>query len=265
MGRAALAARPGSGLASPQPASRWRALRLGAGARSARATLGAELLTELLDPTCGVHQLLGPGVEGMRLRARVELVEGIVFAVCPFHGLTGLDRGTGHKAKVVRHVDEDDFSVVGMNAFFHGVLFSLVQPAPVAPLFNAWLIWGSCSAVGFGSAQECISAAPFHHVKELAVIFGLANLVEQKLHRLDLIHVVEQLAEDPDLLEELGLDEELFLSGARPIDVDGRVDPLLGKPSLEVDLHVAGALEFLIDDLIHSGAGLNECGGDDGQ
>src|SRR4029434_111171 len=44
----------------------------------------------------------------------------------------------------------------------------------------------------------CALAAPPHHVEELGIALGCLHLVEQELHRLDLIHPVEQLPQDPD-------------------------------------------------------------------
>jgi hypothetical protein len=82
-----------------------------------------------------------------------------------------------------------------------------------------------------------------HGVEEVLVGLGLAELVDEKLDRLDLVHLAEDLAQDPDAVEVSLLDEELFLPGARPADINGREDPLVDEPAVEVDLHVAGALE----------------------
>ena len=49
--------------------------------------LGAKLLTEFLDAASGVHHLLGTGVEGVRLRAGIQLVEWVLLAVFPLDGL----------------------------------------------------------------------------------------------------------------------------------------------------------------------------------
>ena len=76
---------------------------------------------------------------------------------------------------------------------------------------------------------------------------------------------MQKLAKDPDLLKELWLDEEFLFSGAGAVDVDGRINPLLGQAALQVHLHVARALEFFVDDLIHARAGLNQGRGNDGE
>jgi len=76
---------------------------------------------------------------------------------------------------------------------------------------------------------------------------------------------VQQLAQNPDLLQHIGLDEHLLFAGARPVDVNGGVDPLLCQTPLEVHLHIARALELLVDHLVHARASLNQRRGDDGE
>ncbi len=59
--------------------------------------------------------------------------------------------------------------------------------------------------------------------------------------------------------------QQLLLAGARAGHVDGGEDALLHQAAVEVDLHVAGALELLEDDLVHPAAGVDQRGGDDGE
>src|SRR5690242_5649932 len=80
-----------------------------------------------------------------------------------------------------------------------------------------------------------LPAAP-HHVEEVEVVLRRLHLVEDELHGLDLVHRVEELAQDPGLLEDLGLEQQLLATRARLVDQDGRVDALLGHPAVEVDL-----------------------------
>ena len=49
------------------------------------------------------------------------------------------------------------------------------------------------------------------------------------------------------------------------VDVDGREDALVGQLAVEADLHVAGALELLEDDLVHARAGVDQRRGEDGE
>ena len=59
--------------------------------------------------------------------------------------------------------------------------------------------------------------------------------------------------------------QQVFLAGAGTVDVDGREDALFRQMAIQIDLHVAGALEFFEDDFVHAGAGVDEGRGDDGQ
>ena len=51
---------------------------------------------------------------------------------------------------------------------------------------------------------------------------------------LEFVHVVEELAQDPDLLQDVRLEEEFLAAGARAVEVDGRVDALFGHAALDV-------------------------------
>ena len=59
--------------------------------------------------------------------------------------------------------------------------------------------------------------------------------------------------------------QQLFLARAALRDVDRREDPLVRQLPVEVDLHVAGALELLEDHVVHAGAGVDERRRDDGE
>src|SRR5690606_31387038 len=59
--------------------------------------------------------------------------------------------------------------------------------------------------------------------------------------------------------------EELLLAGAGRLHVHRGEDPLVRERPAELELHVAGALELLEDDLVHLRAGLHQRGGDDGE
>src|SRR6187402_649413 len=113
---------------------------------------------------------------------------------------------------------------------------------------------------GFYEARSAL-----HGIEELVVGLRVLHLVEHELHRAQFIHRVEQLAQDPDLGEQVRLDEQVFATGARAVDVDGRVDALLGDTTGQVHFHVAGALELLVDHLVHLRAGISQRRGDDRQ
>ena len=66
-------------------------------------------------------------------------------------------------------------------------------------------------------------------------------------------------------MQDLGLEQQLLAPGAALVDEDRGVHTLLGHAAVEVDLAIAGALELLVDDLVHLRAGVDECRADDGE
>src|SRR5207247_7505702 len=86
-----------------------------------------------------------------------------------------------------------------------------------------------------------------HRSQELLVGLGELELVQQELHSLDRVELGQRLAEEPDLLELVLLEEQLFLPGPGLLDVDRGEDPLVHQPAVQVALHVAGALELFED------------------
>ncbi len=104
-----------------------------------------------------------------------------------------------------------------------------------------------------------------HRVEELFVGGSVAHSLLQKLHSLDGGEVGEMVAEDHRTGQNIGLDEEVVAAGGGGGKVDGGEDALVGEAAIELELHIAGALELLEDDVVHLGAGFGECGGDDGE
>src|SRR6185312_13725043 len=60
-------------------------------------------------------------------------------------------------------------------------------------------------------------------------------------------------------------EQDLFLTGTGRVDVHRGEDALVGELPVELELHVAGALELLEDHLVHAGPGVHQRGGEDGQ
>src|SRR5262245_34699289 len=79
-----------------------------------------------------------------------------------------------------------------------------------------------------------------HGLEKVGVGLGVAHLVDQELRRGQLVHWVQQLAQNPDLLQLVRLRDELLAARARAVDVERGVDALLGDAAVEVDLAVAG-------------------------
>src|SRR5262249_26811570 len=89
------------------------------------------------------------------------------------------------------------------------------------------------------------SAERLHRGQELLVRPGHPELVDQKLHRFHGIQLGQRLPQEPQALEFVPLDQELFLPGSGLLDVDRREDALVHEAPVEVNLHVPGALELL--------------------
>src|SRR6185436_19745459 len=90
-----------------------------------------------------------------------------------------------------------------------------------------------------GATPRRNDSADAHHVEEVEVVLARLHLLEDELHRLDLVHRVEELSEDPALLQDLGLEQQLLAARSGLVEQDRRVDALLGHPAVEVDLAVA--------------------------
>src|SRR3954447_25712068 len=80
-----------------------------------------KLVAELLDPAAErIDALLGAGVERMRLARGLELVERELAVVVHLDGLARLRARAGDELEAVREIDEADFAICGVDAFFHG-------------------------------------------------------------------------------------------------------------------------------------------------
>ncbi len=84
---------------------------------------------------------------------------------------------------------------------------------------------------------------------------------KKNLHGLDRRKLRKLAAQEGDALEFLRVIEQFLAPGGGIEDMDRGENPLLGKAAVEVQLHVAGALELLEDDLVHAALGLDEGGG----
>src|SRR5487761_2655173 len=63
------------------------------------------------------------------------------------------------------------------------------------------------------------SLAPAHAVEEIGVALRRLDLVEQEFHRLELVHRIEEFAQDPDLLEDVRLQQQLLAPGAGAVHI----------------------------------------------
>src|SRR5690242_9989188 len=85
-----------------------------------------------------------------------------------------------------------------------------------------------------------LETLPLHGLEEFAVRLGVLHLVEQEFNGRELIHGVQELAQNPHLRELALVGNELLLTRAGAVDVDRRENTLLGDAPVEMDLAVAG-------------------------
>src|SRR5918997_6633245 len=113
------------------------------------------------------------------------------------------------------------------------------------------------------SLQVALTADALQLAQELCVGAGLLELLYKELQLLVAVERAQDAADLPDPLGLGGLHEEFFLSRARVLNVDGRVDPLVRELTLQVDLQVTRSFELLVDNLVHPAPGLDERAGYD--
>ena len=87
----------------------------------------------------------------------------------------------------------------------------------------------------------------------------------QLVHGLYGVHVAEILAQYPHAVQGHFVLQQVVAAGAAGHNVDGGEDALVAEHAVQLQLHVSGSLELLEDDFVHLAAGVNQCGGDDGE
>src|SRR5690606_31050857 len=70
--------------------------------------------------------------------------------------------------------------------------------------------------------------------------------------------IVHVLANRPQLLERFLIEQHLLAAGSRTANVERREDSSLRELAVEMKLHVARALELLIDDIVHPRARIDK-------
>src|SRR3984893_5626785 len=134
------------------------------------------------------------------------------------------------------------------------------------PRFVARLRAGGAEAYGEDTREEILSSRRSRHrVKKFHVGLGLGQAAQQKFHRFDRGERAEYLAQNPDAAQLVGWKEQFVFTCAGALDIDSRENALVGEAAVQVDFHVAGALELFKDDVVHAAAGVDQRGGDDGE
>ena len=78
-------------------------------------------------------------------------------------------------------------------------------------------------------------------------------------------HLIVHAAHQPDPRRDVGAEQQFLAAGGGARNVNGGEDAPLLQGTREVQFHIAGALELLVNHVIHAGAGIHQAGGDDGQ
>src|SRR5215218_4391047 len=95
------------------------------------------------------------------------------------------------------------------------------------------------------------TSSPLAHLhEELAIVLGARHLLQQEVDRFGLGHVGEEGAQERDAVQLFRREQQFLLPRPGAIDVDRRIDPLLGDLAREHELHVPRALELLEDHLV---------------
>src|SRR5258706_10697144 len=100
-------------------------------------------------------------------------------------------------------------------------------------LYSGWMPCFMMSVPGLRKGRDYTEkSTPSHRVEEFRVLLGGFQLVDQEFGRLELVHRVEQLAQDPDLLQERRLDQELLAAGGGGGHVGRGGDGLFVPPAV---------------------------------
>ena len=83
--------------------------------------------------------------------------------------------------------------------------------------------------------------------------------VEQELDGSNLVHRMQQLAQDPHTLQFVLGGEQFFTPRAGATNIDGGVNTFFRNLAIQVQFHVACTFEFLKNHFVHFGARLGEC------
>jgi hypothetical protein len=125
------------------------------------------------------------------------------------------------------------------------------------------------SGVRHGLGGDCVLGDELawdrHREQEFDIAGVLFEFPEDEFHGFHGGHAGEGAAEDDHAGVFVRVVEEFFLAGAGAFHIDTGEDASVDEGPVEVDLHIAGALEFLENDLIHPGSGIDEGGREDCQ
>ena len=105
----------------------------------------------------------------------------------------------------------------------------------------------------------------FHCLHELRVVLGAGEHVQNVLHGLLGLQSVQALADNVHGLQLLIGQQQILAAGTGLGNVDGRKYALLLELPVQYQLHVAGSLEFLVNDVVHLASSFYQCRCKNGQ
>ena len=102
--------------------------------------------------------------------------------------------------------------------------------------------------------------------QELLVGVGALKTLDKRCGRaLGVVHAGKNATQAKDKRTHLLVNQQVLVTRTGGNGVDSREDAAVGQVAVELELHVAGALELLKDDLVHLGTGVDEGRGQDGE
>ena len=107
--------------------------------------------------------------------------------------------------------------------------------------------------------------ALLHRIKELTISFVFAQLVNQPVGGINILHFMEQFSQDINPCKFGFIGNEFFSSSAGPADIDCRKYSFFSNSSIQVNFLITGTFEFFKDYLIHSGASINQSSSNNSQ
>ena len=104
-----------------------------------------------------------------------------------------------------------------------------------------------------------------HREQKLVVVARVRHSAVNSVHGLYRIHVADEFAQYPHAVERGLVLQQIVAAGARSHEVDSWEDALVAERSVELQLHVTRAFEFLENHFVHLAARVDEGRCDDGE
>ena len=90
--------------------------------------------------------------------------------------------------------------------------------------------------------RDTSTGSGIHCCKEIVVVLGLLEFIKQEFHGIDRAHLHEDAPQHPHFGQRILIDQQLFLTGAGPGDINRREDTLVGELTVEDNFGVTRAL-----------------------